>query len=225
MRVARIFRALLLAGALFISGCASQVSSFQNSIDQYASSPNASSLKELKDEMHDSYMLTFYKTTQADQIVKINALTERAMVILAKNEEWGALSDTIKKSFSSRDINSVGLILIDRYSGSDPVLLEVMGWTALSLERHHDAYRYFESSAFSDKLKAALPRGLAYHYGCKELYDMWGTVIRSKGYFEGDPIPMSDKKLRDWELSDAQTNIQMGKPISIPQSCEILSKA
>ena len=138
---------------------------------------------------------------------------------LIENAQWETLSSLYRKgmraSYKAEDLLSL------KYKGSDATLLTSAGWGAYRKGELYQAYKVFEAAALADSSNAYLPRSFAFHYGCADLYRIWGELATTRIDFEGDAIPLSKTKLSRRELIEARTQLRKGVAPEITESCPI----
>lgn len=146
----------------------------------------------------------------------LQAYTQRVVI---SDAQWEALSFLYKEGMEAT--YEAEELLFLKYKGNDPELLEAAGFGAYRKGELYQAYKAFEGAALSDASKATLPRGFAFHYGCADLYQVWGELRASQRTFEGLAIPLSEPKLSSRELVEARMQLRKGIAPEIHESCPI----
>lgn len=227
MTTKRVLVLPILLLATVLSGCSDKdaaIDEFSQSLTAYMTSPDEQGLQALI----ESYMDVGYIGTKGllereedakerrHRWWKIQGKTQR---VLIHSAQWGALSTMYRNGMRASDEAKELLAL--KYQGNDAELLEVLGWGAYRSGEIYQAYKAFEGAALSDNSRATLPRGFAFHYGCADLYQIWGELKDYRSGFDGDPIPLSEPTLSRRELVEARAQLRKGVAPEIPANCPI----
>ncbi|KXS55121.1 MAG: hypothetical protein AWU57_467 [Marinobacter sp. T13-3] len=112
-------------------------------------------------------------------------------------------------------------LLAKHYTGDHPVLNIIVGRYAREQGDLHAAYTHFVTAAQHDDYYASYPRGLAKHYGCNALAQIWGELSTDYEIFPGAPLDGQPIALTAREILQARIALRKGELPTIPETCAL----
>lgn len=225
MTTNQILPIVLLVVAL--TGCSAEeaaIDDFSQNLTTYMTTPDEQSLEALTEIYVEMGYIGREGLLESEQDVRERRhrwwkLQAKAQRVLIHDEQWETLSTLYRNGISASD--EAQALILSTYKGSDAELLEVMGWGAYHSGEIHQAYKAFEGAALAENSRAELLRGMAYHYGCADLYQIWGELTEYRRSFKGDAIPLSEPGISRRKLVEARMNLRKGRAPEIPEQCPI----
>jgi len=112
-------------------------------------------------------------------------------------------------------------MLSEVYPGNDPDLLKAIGHHSREVGNLESAYNAYARAALDSHRAAELVRGLTHHYGCGDLYRIWGELTDGRAYLDGEALTLSAPQLSHRELVKARIALRNGQIPDIPESCPL----
>ncbi len=227
MFIARTVMFVVLA--LSLTGCKTrgdvQLEAVQESLAQYEETIDRKALNELLEaylDVNPWHLRAELYEKEEDERARFQLwrnLQTAVQVRLIRDQQWGALSHLSRNGATFRDLSAKALW--KSYNGSDPELLELVGKEAVRTGDLMEAYQSFAAAGVADAEYASLARGLAQHYGCADLFNIWGEITKWHSAFPGESIELSESNLSHKELVKARLALRKGTPPEVPEQCPI----
>jgi len=224
---ALLFAVALLVILLFASGfmktpADKKVDDFEVYLQGYQETGDSEELEKLLEVwVSDTSMYfdgSFYEEDEVTQarVMRWNSLTRNAELMLIREKQWAPLARVADaEGISPAAAKELAAV----YEGDDPVLLKEVGSHFRKAGQFSAAYDAYARAAMIDHEYASQVRGLAYHYGCGDLYRIWGEFTARRTMIQGEEMPLSEPRLTNQELLTARTALRRGQPPAIPESC------
>lgn len=217
----------IVALAALLGGCGGEqaaIDNYSQHLAAYMENPNEQTLNNLKvayvEIEHIGWEGVFETRNDVlDRLRRWRNIKAKTQKTLIDDAQWETLTFLYRNGMKASDEAEDLLSL--KYKGNDAELLEAAGFGAYRRGEIYQAYKAFEGAALADTSRAFLPRGFAFHYGCADLYQIWGELEDSRKMFQGNSIPLSEPSLNHRELIEARTLLRKGIAPEISESCPI----
>lgn len=223
----------LVVAAFALVGCGTAADQYVNNFDRklntYQETGDADDFEDLIDHWKDDSVDVDYislaehmnifssaeevKARYRDRMKRWSKLREEATLMLIDEQRWDSLSAIIQiRPLPSK----AAAALTSAYTGDDTHLLQAIG-------SHYRAVGNLKASylAYAKTERPELVLGLARHYGCGDLYHIWGELANYEAYVDGKPLPLSPQRMTNRELSKARAALRNGTIPMPDESCPL----
>tara|TARA_B100000508_G_scaffold137612_1_gene132443 strand:- start:643 stop:1341 length:699 start_codon:yes stop_codon:yes gene_type:complete len=190
---------------------------FQDAAEAYKATPTKQNGAAVLDSYDSRFKL--YARENKALIEKYENIKLEAQQQMLDNKDWGLL---LSFSDSGRGLKDS---LIDKmtkvYEGDSATIYSVIGNRKLELDQPVAAYDFYVKAALLNNDFYDYPRGLAYNYGCTDLYNIWGAYGASKRDLDGSRYPMTPATLSTEELVLARNQLLKRQLPSFAKDCAL----
>lgn len=193
------------------------VEAFRNAVDVYKETPSEQHGKSLVNSYEPG--LFVYAPDKEALAKEYNNIMIEAQHALIDNEDIDLLLTLTR---SGRGLKSSAADKLSKvYKGNSARIYSLIGNRKLELEQPVAAYEFYVKAALLNNDFYYYPRGLAYNYGCTDLYNIWGAYGASKRDLDGSRYPMTPATLSTEELVSARNQLLEGQLPSFAKDCAL----
>lgn len=190
---------------------------FQEAVEVYKATPTKQNGAAVLDSYDSRFKL--YSGEKKALIEKYENIKIEVQQQMLDNKDWDLL---LSFSGSGRWLEDS---LVDKltkvYEGDSATIYSVIGNRKLELDQPVAAYEFYVKAALLNNDFYDYPRGLAYNYGCSDLYNIWGAYGASKRDLDGSRYPMTPATLSTEELVLARNQLLEGQLPSFAKDCAL----
>ena len=172
---------------------------------------------------------------------------DNALSVLIKKKDWvlvnalynlnvkveylGSTNDYHDIYFSNKAINLIGKYYKDedfkrkfkQLNHAKALYLVSAGEKELAEGNLNKAYNLFAKAGITYRNKAVYVKGLAVHYGCSNLAEVWGGLVTVNKHFEGSVLKPDKITLTNNEIAKARLELKKDILPTIDESCPIFN--